>query len=542
MSFHFFSSCLVYFPPGTYIVSASLPIYFYTFISGSPCAPSIIKTKDNANFGGYIFDGDSGDGEWGSDDDQFYRSLSHITIVNGVGNTGATGIHWAQSQATYIRNVTIDMSAGGKAGFFGENGSGGFMDGLTIIGGTIPFDFGNQQFAINNLHLIGTADTTTCANFFWSWTLTFSNLKIENCPIGITFLGSAAGSLVLLDATFVNVPLGIKTAYVPGNPWANASALYLERLTATNVATITEGLPGGSGTVNIASWAQGPTYRKGVFVTDGQSTLPMIQKNPVVLPPRPTLAELDASAIVNVFDHGAKGDGVTDDTAAIKAAIAAQPVNGAVFFPQGAYLLSDTITLRTDSTLIGEAYSELRPSVSAALWQNAANPAPLLALPTTTGATGPRLIDLLFATTGTGNVPGCIVLDWQSGAGTQLFDIHFRIYDVTHTLTYVHGTGAGGVWSNGWQWLADHDIDSGAQLTIDNPRGMLVENAQGPLLLYGVAAEHSALYQFNFSGAANVIQVTAQTETAYWQSPQTGWGMTIENSAGPHVLYGGGMF
>ena len=128
----------VYFPPGTYIVSASLPVYFYTFISGSPCAPSIVKLADGKGFSGYVFDGDSGQGEWGDDDDSFYRGISHLTILAGTGNPGATGLHWAQSQAGYLRDVTIDMSAGGKAGIFGENGSGGFMDGVTLVGGTVP--------------------------------------------------------------------------------------------------------------------------------------------------------------------------------------------------------------------------------------------------------------------------------------------------------------------------------------------------------------------------------------------------------------------
>ena len=89
------------------------------------------------------------------------------------------------------------------------------------------------------------------------------------------------------------------------------------------------------------------------------------------------------------------------------------------------------------------------------------------------------------------------------------------MYDVAHTLVHVHGAASGGVWANGWNWLADHNIDSGVQLSINNPRGMLVEGSQGGLLLYAVASEHSALYQFNFTGSANVVQVTAQTETAY---------------------------
>ena len=224
----------------------------------------------------------------GEDDDQFYRGLSNLYIVNGAGNPGATGMHWAQSQAAHIHNVTIDMSAGGKAGFFGENGSGGFIDGLTIIGGVIPFQFGNQQFAVNNLVIVGDASTTACANLFWSWTLTFTRMSLSNCPTGITFLGGAAGALLLIDSTMTNVPLGVQTDYKPGQPWANASTLYFERLTATGVAQITEGLAGGgAGVVTIESWVQGPTYRKGLLVGEGQSTLPLMQPNPVYLPLAP---------------------------------------------------------------------------------------------------------------------------------------------------------------------------------------------------------------------------------------------------------------
>lgn len=528
----------VYFPAGTYIVTKSLPIFFYTFISGSPCGTSVIMVPNAANFLGYVFDGDSGAGEWSEDDDQFYRGISHLSIVVGTGNPGATGIHWAQSQAAHLRNVTIDMSAGGKAGLFGENGSGGFMDGVTIIGGTVPFDFGNQQYAINELTIVGTAETTTCMNLFWGWTLTFTNLHLTNCPVGITYKGGQAGALVLVDATLSNVGVGIVTDYNSSSqPWGSAATLYLERLTAVAVPLITTGLPGGAGTTTIASWAQGPTYRKGALATDGQSVLPAVATAPIALPPRPTLAELAPAAVVNVLAFGAKGDGVADDTAALKAAIAAQPAGGAVFLPQGRYLVSGTLTLRADNTLLGEALSELRPSAAAALWADAAAPAPLLLLPP---GGAPRVMDIILVTAG--DVPGCVLLDWQSGAGTALWDVHARVYDVAHTITRVHGTGAAGTWANGWQWVADHDIDSGASLAVANPRGMLVEGIAGPLLLFAVAAEHSVEYQFNFTASGGVTQVTLQVETAYWLQPQTGWGLTIERATGPHVLYGGGAY
>lgn len=47
---------------------------------------------------------------------------------------------------------------------------------------------------------------------------------------------------------------------------------------------------------------------------------------------------------VSVMDFGATGDGVTDDTAAIQAAIDAV-VNGTVIFPAGVYKITDTLTI-----------------------------------------------------------------------------------------------------------------------------------------------------------------------------------------------------
>lgn len=57
---------------------------------------------------------------------------------------------------------------------------------------------------------------------------------------------------------------------------------------------------------------------------------------------------------VNVKDFGVYGDGTTDDTAAIQSAINASYVEGgAVFFPPGTYLISDTIALQPKVILRG---------------------------------------------------------------------------------------------------------------------------------------------------------------------------------------------
>ncbi len=60
-----------------------------------------------------------------------------------------------------------------------------------------------------------------------------------------------------------------------------------------------------------------------------------------------------SSIYVNVADYGATGDGTTDDTAAIVAAIAATPDNATCFFPAGTYKITSTLTIADDIRLLG---------------------------------------------------------------------------------------------------------------------------------------------------------------------------------------------
>lgn len=60
--------------------------------------------------------------------------------------------------------------------------------------------------------------------------------------------------------------------------------------------------------------------------------------------------------VITVKDYGVKGDGVTDDTAAIQAAIdSVTPKSKSLFFPAGTYIISSTLTIYADTHIQGES-------------------------------------------------------------------------------------------------------------------------------------------------------------------------------------------
>ena len=67
-------------------------------------------------------------------------------------------------------------------------------------------------------------------------------------------------------------------------------------------------------------------------------------------------------AEVNVLDYGAKGDGITDDTSAIQAAID-DAVNNTLYFPAGTYYYTSLLTISNPMTITGDGYgSQLKPN------------------------------------------------------------------------------------------------------------------------------------------------------------------------------------
>jgi glucan 1,3-beta-glucosidase len=119
---------VVYFPAGTYKISSSLVLYYYTQLIGNPNNPPVLQaTSTFSGFG--LIDGDkyySPNLNWGATN-VFYRQVRNFVLdmTNVPSGASVTGIHWPTAQATSLQNVVFQMSSAAgtqHVGLFCESG------------------------------------------------------------------------------------------------------------------------------------------------------------------------------------------------------------------------------------------------------------------------------------------------------------------------------------------------------------------------------------------------------------------------------------
>ncbi|CAK7204380.1 hypothetical protein SEUCBS139899_007136 [Sporothrix eucalyptigena] len=571
---------IVYFPSGTYLLSSSLLPAYMTQMIGDPNSPPTLKATSDFQGQGLI----NGDPYYTQDlnwlaTNVFFRQVRNF-VLDTTGIDAATlayGIHWPTAQATSLQNIQFVMpTTAGTAhiGLFIESGSGGFMTDLTFSGGAVGASLGNQQFTMRNLAF---DSCTTAISQLWDWGWTYYGLSISNCPVGInvTAGGSSAqtvGSITVFDSAFESVNVAILSAFVPNESQpATAGSVILENIVATDVPVIVQTsdgnvLTGSNGnTVTIAAWGQGheyvpngPTTFQGAFTGNTRPSSLVGGGNSVAdaagvtggyyARSKPQYENLRACHFFSARSAGAKGDGVTDDTAALQKVIDYATATGnVVFIDYGLYLVTGTLVVPPGARIVGESYPVLMAGGNSTFVSDS-NPQPLLQVGAYTGQPGSvELSDFVLATQGA--QAGAILIQWNldaSGSANPagLWDVHTRIggfegsnlqaaqcqkdpesqtvnTDCIGAFMSMHvvAEAASLYAENVWLWTADHDMDDGAntQITIYSGRGLLLESSAGTVWLVGTASEHHQLYQYQLSGTQDVFMGQIQTETPYYQ-------------------------
>jgi glucan 1,3-beta-glucosidase len=365
----------------------------------------------------------------------------------------------------------------------------------------------------------------------WNWEMVVHASTFSGCDVGIA-LSDSVTSFVVIDSNFTSVHTAVTTSA--------SSGLVLDGVAGNGVSFWTNGVPtGSSGEVGLASWGQGDAFQYNATAQPLRGPLPPFRsfyRGAVPSVALPQYGIDDNRTVVNVLDFGGVGDGVHDDTPAIRSALAAAGTRGVVFLPYGTYLLNDTVHIPHDSVLLGEGLSILAAAASSPAFSDASNPTPMLA--TQPAPYSFHLADLTLTVSG-GDAPGVELLHWEAGDYSTVHDVHVRLYSAAYTMLHLRGQ-AGGYLENMWGWTADHDIATGNPVTVKNPRGF-TSSGRGNLFMYGTAFEHSYLHQYSFTYAQNTIMMMSQTETPYWQSPPSAWGASFTGCT-DMLSYGSGYY
>ena len=536
----------LYVPPGEYKISATLRLYFYTTLMGDSNDRPVIRMAEGvaASKQVYAIEGPVSCSGCGHTDDFYYQIKNIVVDVSAPNNTHAVGIHWAVSQATMIRNVKVVVGMG-DMGIFGENGSGGVMTDVEIIGGRVGISFGNQQWVFNGLRV---SDARAVGfQVLWNWGFVLVGCAFANTPVAVQY-ATAAGALQMKDCVFTNIRDTIVWTDFPVDLSPAAPkfrSILLHNTTATGSptllscyetpASVCSAAPvpvPGSGRHTYTDFALGYTVDGATGAVTFRAAAELSLARPragvaVRVHPQNPPAEFH-----NVFDSGAKGDCVADDTAALQKALDAYQT---VFLPSGCFLVSRTLRLQANTRLFGAGLSEIRGNLQAL--QTTANHT-LLATPD--DAAGDVMMwDMIF--TANSQCDTCRMVHWGVGNGA-MWDVHFRMYNGVKQLLEVSETG-GGYIENMWGWVADHEIDGNHPITVHSAEGIEIRTASAgvSLAMVGTAFEHSADYQYRVTNASHVAFVYPQSETAYWQSPPTGEGVHITGSS-QVTLYGCGLY
>jgi sugar lactone lactonase YvrE len=452
----------------------------------------------------------------------FYSAMGNVDIEIGAGNPAAAAIRFHAAQHAYLQHMDFDLGSG-LAGIYQV---GVYAQDLHFRGGRYgiltekpapawPFalidaTFEGQREAAIREHEAG---------------LTMVNVAIRDTPVGIDIDKGYGDWLWGKDVRFENVSRAAVVISNEGNVYTQVG---FENALAANTPTFARFRDSGK---TVAG--KGSTYKVSEF-TYGLAVPAMGRmgeyKTVMTAAPLPALPGRRGLAVralpptsewFNVRDAGAKGDDKTDDTAAIKKAIAE---NRVVYFPAGRYHVTDTLKLRPDSVLVA-----LHPNLTQIIlpdgtpaYQGVGAPKALVE----TAQGGEAIVSGLGLFTG-GINPRATALLWMAGENSLVDDVKFQ---------GGHGTDlAGGKRFNPYNANATGDSDpakrwdaqypslwvtKGGGGTLNNlwtpntyaQAGLYVSDTETPGHLYQMSAEHHGRVEIALNRVRNWEFLAPQTE------------------------------
>ncbi|KAK5125931.1 hypothetical protein LTR85_011286 [Meristemomyces frigidus] len=530
---------VIYLAPGTYELNSTLFLYTDTVIIGDASSPPTISASSDFN-GTELICGGQDDSEAVGGELKFSTMVKNV-ILDTRANSGAsnfTALSWRVAQNSALVNVEINLPQSVHTGISLGQGSTVQVGDTTIRFGNIGLAYtGMQQATLKNMTF---EDCTIAIDISGGFTVNIFAATFNTVGSPIILEQQAGPWISVIDATSINSG----TFFTSNNPYPN---FMLENIVTDNAQSdvaVVSGVTKVSGQTHTGTYVFGNVYGADpIYQTNGA---PSTISRPAQLAPGGSYPVASAnqypdatvSDVINLKDttqnggFALKGDGVTDDGAALQNALDnAASQNKIAFLPFGVYRTEVTITIPAGTELVGNGWSTI--SGYGSNFADSSNPTPVVEVGAP-GETGTAHIQDIRFTVGE-ELPGAIVLRVNM-AGTNPGDVSIHnslitiggtpdsTIDCTDPATcqstylglHLAATSSAYI-DNVWVWVADHYTDGSTRQTDSSAKGgVLVEATQGTWLA-GLAAEHFWLYNVAYNNAANVFMSLLQTETNYFQ-------------------------
>jgi hypothetical protein len=449
----------------------------------------------------------------------FYSAMSNIDFEIGDGNPAAVAIRFHVAQHSFLSHMDFHIGSGLAAlteiGNEAEDlhiygGRYGILTDMTSPGWPftlIDSEFQGQREAAIREHDAG---------------LTLIRNSFRDVPVAVEIDPHYYDQLWVKDCRFENVS---RAAVIISDEKSPLNEIGFENAVLKNAPVFALFRESGKKVAGKGAIYRVKDFNYGLILPgEGKtgSIGTIYDAAPLDSMPAPMAAAIPAppptSEWVNVHTLGVTGDGKTDDTAAILKAIEQHRV---LYFPSGRYMVSDTLTLKPETVLIG-----LHPTMTQFVlpdstpgFQGIGAPRAVISAP----SGGTNMLSGFGVSTG-GINPRAVGVLWRAGEASLINDVRFLGPGRSNS----NGTADADVrkrWDGQYPslWVTDGGGGTFADIWTPNTyaqAGFYVSNTKTPGHVYQLSAEHHVRTEIKLDHVENWDLNAPQTEEEAGDSPE----------------------